>query len=229
MDKLTAENRHLNFEKACWDGVLPTETHHIIPRHHGGGEEKSNKIEVDLYDHALLHKKIWLETECKECRRNYKSLMGKYNRWKIKTKLYNDTDTGTNETDWYRLENNDILKDYTSNGIDENYESTLFEHPEQMIDTLTNEMLLDMLLDTLSEREADIIKRHYGIGEHAGKHYSVHYRKGVRLLGQSINDIGEVYDLTRERVRQVKEKAIKRLRGRVIGKDRRVKSWLSNG
>ena len=52
-------------------------------------------------------------------------------------------------------------------------------------------------LATLSEREQDVVKMFYGIGiQH----------------GLSLEEIGEKFDLTSERVRQIKEKAIKTLR-----------------
>jgi RNA polymerase primary sigma factor len=52
-------------------------------------------------------------------------------------------------------------------------------------------------LGTLSEREADVIKLYFGIG---GKH------------PHSMEEIAEKFDLTRERVRQIKEKAVRRLK-----------------
>ena len=54
-------------------------------------------------------------------------------------------------------------------------------------------------LKTLYDREREVLKMFFGIGckEH------------------SLDEIGYIYDLTRERVRQVKEKAIRRLRERV--------------
>lgn len=56
---------------------------------------------------------------------------------------------------------------------------------------------IDRTLDTLSEREKEIIKLYFGIGMNHGL---------------TIDEIGEKFDLTRERVRQIKEKALKRLR-----------------
>ncbi|MBC8491630.1 MAG: RNA polymerase sigma factor RpoD/SigA [Candidatus Marinimicrobia bacterium] len=51
-------------------------------------------------------------------------------------------------------------------------------------------------LSTLKERERDVIKMYFGIDrEHA----------------LTLNEIGEIFSLTRERVRQIKEKAIRRL------------------
>lgn len=56
---------------------------------------------------------------------------------------------------------------------------------------------IERTLDTLSEREKEIIKLYFGIGMNHGL---------------TIDEIGEKFDLTRERVRQIKEKALKRLR-----------------
>lgn len=56
---------------------------------------------------------------------------------------------------------------------------------------------IERTLNTLSEREKEIIKLYFGIGMNHGL---------------TIDEIGEKFDLTRERVRQIKEKALKRLR-----------------
>lgn len=56
---------------------------------------------------------------------------------------------------------------------------------------------IDRVLSQLSERERDIIKLFYGIG-------------GPEM---SLDEIGKKFELTRERVRQIKEKAIRHLRG----------------
>jgi len=56
---------------------------------------------------------------------------------------------------------------------------------------------IDRSLNTLADRESDVIKLYYGIGmNHAF----------------TLDEIGDKFELTRERVRQVKEKAIKKLR-----------------
>ena len=63
---------------------------------------------------------------------------------------------------------------------------------------LINESLateVDRALETLTERERDIIKYFFGIG----------------CSEMTLEEIGEKFDLTRERVRQIKEKAIRRL------------------
>lgn len=66
---------------------------------------------------------------------------------------------------------------------------------------LMNESLkkeIERSLSTLSDREREVVRLFFGIG----------------TLGQSLTleEIGEKFDLTRERVRQIKEKAIRRLR-----------------
>ena len=58
-------------------------------------------------------------------------------------------------------------------------------------------MEIERSLKSLSERERDVIMLYYGIG---AKHE------------HTLDEIGDKFDLTRERVRQLKEKAIRRLR-----------------
>lgn len=55
---------------------------------------------------------------------------------------------------------------------------------------------IENLLSTLPDREADVIRLFYGIG----------------TSQLTLEEIGEKFNLTRERVRQIKEKAIRRLR-----------------
>ena len=65
---------------------------------------------------------------------------------------------------------------------------------ELMADSLRREV--QRTLSTLSAREADVISSYYGLnGDHA----------------MTLEEIGEQYGLTRERVRQIKDKATKRL------------------
>jgi RNA polymerase primary sigma factor len=65
---------------------------------------------------------------------------------------------------------------------------------------LMNESLgteIQRSLSTLSNKERDVINLYYGIG---GNH------------GLTLEEIGDKFQLTRERVRQIKERAIRRLR-----------------
>jgi RNA polymerase primary sigma factor len=63
------------------------------------------------------------------------------------------------------------------------------------MDSLRKE--IDRALNTLTQREADIIRLYFGVN---GKHT------------HSLGEIGEEFNLTRERVRQIKEMAIRRLK-----------------
>ena len=62
-------------------------------------------------------------------------------------------------------------------------------------------------LDTLKDREQQVIKMYFGID---------------RDYALTLNEIGEEFSLTRERVRQIKEKAIRRLRHRSRSKSLRT-------
>ena len=62
-------------------------------------------------------------------------------------------------------------------------------------------------LDTLKDRERQVIKMYFGID---------------RDYALTLNEIGEEFNLTRERVRQIKEKAIRRLRHRSRSKTLRT-------
>jgi len=77
--------------------------------------------------------------------------------------------------------------------------------------SLINESLvreIERALATLTERERDIIKFFFGIG----------------VQEMTLEEIGEKFGLTRERVRQIKEKAIRRLRH--TSRSKLLKSYL---
>ena len=68
---------------------------------------------------------------------------------------------------------------------------------------------IDRSLNTLTEREREVIKLFFGIGLNHGL---------------TLEEIGAKFDLTRERVRQIKEKAIRRLRHK--SRSRLLKAYL---
>ena len=80
-------------------------------------------------------------------------------------------------------------------------------HPDEplMAESLKDE--IRQSLDTLKERERQVIKMYFGID---------------RDYALTLNEIGEEFNLTRERVRQIKEKAIRRLRHRSRSKSLRT-------
>ena len=68
---------------------------------------------------------------------------------------------------------------------------------------------IERSLSTLTERQCDVIKLYFGIGvEHP----------------MSLEDIGEKFGLTRERVRQIKDKAINKLRS--ASRSKLLKNYL---
>ncbi len=89
----------------------------------------------------------------------------------------------------------DVIKDENQSSPDE----------PLMNDSLKDE--IRQSLDTLKERERQVIKMYFGID---------------RDYALTLNEIGEEFNLTRERVRQIKEKAIRRLRHRSRSKTLRT-------
>ena len=88
-----------------------------------------------------------------------------------------------------------------ANGEESSLLDVLINHDSPKADIgLMNESLskeIDRALSTLTERERDVVKLFFGIGLNHGL---------------TLEEIGDKFDLTRERVRQIKEKAIRRLR-----------------
>lgn len=76
-----------------------------------------------------------------------------------------------------------------------------------MSDSLRREV--ERALSTLNEREAEVIKLYFGLN----KEHSL-----------TLEEIGEKFNLTRERVRQIKEKAIRRLRH--ASRSKNLRSYL---
>jgi RNA polymerase primary sigma factor len=87
------------------------------------------------------------------------------------------------------------------NGEENSLLDVLVNHDSPRADSgLLSESLqreIERSLSTLTERERDVVKLFFGIGINHGL---------------TLEEIGAKFDLTRERVRQIKEKAIRRLR-----------------
>ncbi len=83
------------------------------------------------------------------------------------------------------------------------------EAPDQVLidDSLKNEV--KRALNTLTDRESDVLTLYFGLQEHQSL---------------TLEEIGEQFSLTRERVRQIKEKAIRRLR--YASKSKSLKTYL---
>ena len=92
----------------------------------------------------------------------------------------------------------DVLENGTTAGTDQGLEYN---------ESLSRE--IDRSLSTLTDRQCDVIKLYFGIGvEHP----------------MSLEDIGEKFGLTRERVRQIKDKAINKLRSK--SRSKLLKNYL---
>jgi RNA polymerase primary sigma factor len=91
----------------------------------------------------------------------------------------------------------DVIPDGQQNTPDENL----------VQDSLEEEVCA--ALETLKDRERDVIKMYFGI---------------EREYALTLNEIGEEFDLTRERVRQIKEKAIRRLRHK--SRSKKLRTYL---
>jgi len=76
-------------------------------------------------------------------------------------------------------------------------ESTEQPSPDSELISQSLKQEIERALSTLSEREAEVIKLYFGLN---------------RESAMTLEEIGEKFNLTRERVRQIKEKAIRRLR-----------------
>jgi RNA polymerase primary sigma factor len=76
-----------------------------------------------------------------------------------------------------------------------------------MKDSLSIE--INRALETLSQREADVIRLNYGIGNQPA---------------MTLQEIGDTFDLSRERVRQIREKGIRRLKHQ--SKNKMLKKYL---
>jgi RNA polymerase primary sigma factor len=68
---------------------------------------------------------------------------------------------------------------------------------------------IERSLETLTPREADVVRLYFGLGDQHP---------------MTLEEIGETFDLTRERVRQIKEKAIRRLKH--TSRSRILKTYL---
>jgi RNA polymerase primary sigma factor len=91
------------------------------------------------------------------------------------------------------------FKEDEGNSLLDILESDRYAPPDETLMQESLQVEIDKVLSTLKPREAEIIRLYFGLD-------------GDRPL--TLEEIGEHFKLTRERVRQIKEKALRRLRHR---------------
>jgi RNA polymerase primary sigma factor len=108
---------------------------------------------------------------------------------KVKSSMKNSNKSLSMDAPFQEGENDNNLYDVISSGQTPNPDKGLI-HESLKIE-------IDRALETLSTREADVVKLNFGLN-------------GNQPL--TLEEIGSTFDLSRERVRQIREKAIRRLR-----------------
>lgn len=76
-------------------------------------------------------------------------------------------------------------------------EGEVEDTPEEQFFVVEKSSAIDSILDELPERDREIVKRIYGLGGYPQ---------------QTLREIGPIFNLTHERIRQIKNKAISKLR-----------------
>jgi RNA polymerase primary sigma factor len=105
----------------------------------------------------------------------------------------------------------------TDAGLPGNEDQTVMEvvfdpndpKPDDFLMESSLKIEIKRVLDTLTQREREVITLFYGIG---------------CTCSLTLEEIGQKYDLTRERVRQIKEKGVRRLR--MVSKNKILRTYL---
>jgi len=102
-----------------------------------------------------------------------------------------------------------LIQDEDNNMYDVMRSDDNKDSPEMGLITESLRKEIDRVMNTLPAREADVLRLYFGL---EGKYQ------------MTLEEIGEKFDLTRERVRQIKEKALRHLKQ--ASKNKNLKSYL---
>ena len=145
----------------------------------------------------------------------YSNLEQEYEREPNSFELAKELQIDANEvTEALKISGRHISMDAPLTQGDENrlldvVENEEYPAPDHMLMSESLKTEINRILSTLSDREAEVIKFYFGLN----KEHSL-----------TLEEIGERFNLTRERVRQIKEKAIRRLRH--ASRSKNLKSYL---
>ena len=203
--EMNEQNRKHWFQISAWNGDVVMHKHHMIPRHppHCGPDISSNIVKVDILEHAIMHYELYKETGCKECRKNYKTLLGMSEKW---VELYNRYNVEEFADVFDIDEDEPVLYDDNVKYVEDDWTEKL--DADIIKQSISEE--IQGALDTLSERESIVLKMFYGID---------------RELPMKKEWIAEEFDLSRQRVHEILLKAEERLRHRSRSKN--LKPYLN--
>jgi RNA polymerase primary sigma factor len=91
---------------------------------------------------------------------------------------------------------NPVYNEKNSSSLGDFIEADQYRSPDAMVVESALQDDIEMVLDTLDKKEAEVIRFRYGLGNKAPL---------------SLKEIGDRFDLTKERIRQIEKKALKRL------------------
>jgi RNA polymerase primary sigma factor len=91
---------------------------------------------------------------------------------------------------------NPVYEEKNSSSLGDFIEAEQYRSPDAQVVESALQDDIEMVLDTLDKKEAEVIRFRYGLGNKAPL---------------SLKEIGDRFDLTKERIRQIEKKALKRL------------------